>query len=192
MKLLKKVGLSALSLATVFSTVVSVKTGPVRAAEEFRGQLETVDSVNVDGNVVNISYNNGAIAGKITFLENGIFRYNVDPSGEFGEYAEVRKDIPGYNTHTAKIQAQSDSSDKYSHPDANVSDKGTVWEISTDEATIVLDKATAKMSIKNKSGETIMSEAEPLVISNKTVQSLDTKADEYFFGGGTQNGRFYS
>ena len=35
-----------------------------------------------------------------------------------------------------------------------------------------------------------MSEAEPLVISNKTVQSLDTKADEYFFGGGTQNGRF--
>ncbi len=190
MKLLKKVGLSALSLATVFSTVVSVKTGPVRAAEEFRGQLETVDSVNVDGNVVNISYNNGAIAGKITFLENGIFRYNVDPSGEFGEYAEVRKDIPGYNTHTAKIQAQSDSSDKYSHPDANVSDKGTVWEISTDEATIVLDKATAKMSIKNKSGETIMSEAEPLVISNKTVQSLDTKADEYFFGGGTQNGRF--
>ena len=67
MKLLKKVGLSALSLATVFSTVVSVKTGPVRAAEEFRGQLETVDSVNVDGNVVNISYNNGAIAGKLLF-----------------------------------------------------------------------------------------------------------------------------
>ena len=113
MKLLKKVGLSALSLATAFSTVLSVQKGQIRAAEEFRGQLNSVDSVSVDGNVVNISYNNGAVTGKITFLENGIFRYNVDPSGEFEEYAEVRKDIPGYESHTAKIQAQSDDSDKY-------------------------------------------------------------------------------
>ena len=190
MKFLKKVGVSALSLATAFSTALAIPTRPVSAAEEFRGQLESVDSVDANGNVVNVSYNNGAVTGKITFLENGIFRYNVDPSGEFEEYAEVRKDIPGWQNHTATIQAQSDESDKYSHPDANVSDKGTTWEISTADATIVLDKATAKMSIKNKDGKTIMSEVQPLVIGNQTVQSLNTNDDEYFFGGGTQNGRF--
>ena len=190
MKFLKKVGVSALSLATAFSTALAIPTRPVSAAEEFRGQLESVDSVDANGNVVNVSYNNGAVTGKITFLENGIFRYNVDPTGEFEEYAEVRKDIPGWQNHTATIQAQSDESDKYSHPDANVSDKGTTWEISTADATIVLDKATAKMSIKNKDGKTIMSEVQPLVIGNQTVQSLNTNDDEYFFGGGTQNGRF--
>ncbi|MFR2445867.1 MAG: discoidin domain-containing protein, partial [Thomasclavelia spiroformis] len=190
MKFLKKVGVSALSLATAFSTALAIPTRPVSAAEEFRGQLESVDSVDANGNVVNVSYNNGAVTGKITFLENGIFRYNVDPSGEFEEYAEVRKDIPGWQNHTATIQAQSDESDKYSHPDANVSDKGTTWEISTADATIVLDKATAKMSIKNKDGKTIMREVQPLVIGNQTVQSLNTNDDEYFFGGGTQNGRF--
>ena len=191
MNLFKKFGISALALATAFGTVLSVNPRPISAAEEFRGQLETVDSVSVDGNVVNISYNQGAVTGKITFLENGIFRYNVDPSGNFEEYADVRKDIPGYQNHTAKIQAQSDSSDKYSHPDAKVVDAGTTWEISTDDATIVFDKATAKMSIKNKAGKTIMSEVKPISIGNgQTVQSLDTKDDEYFFGGGTQNGRF--
>lgn len=73
MKFLKKVGVSALSLATAFSTALAIPTRPVSAAEEFRGQLESVDSVDANGNVVNVSYNNGAVTGKITFLENGIF-----------------------------------------------------------------------------------------------------------------------
>ncbi|MFR2767168.1 MAG: hypothetical protein ACLTAI_01775 [Thomasclavelia sp.] len=51
---------------------------------------------------------------------------------------------------------------------------------SAEDAPIVLDKATAKMSIKNKDGKTIMSEVQPLVIGNQTVQSLNTNDDEYF------------
>ena len=55
MKFLKKVGVSALSLATAFSTALAIPTRPVSAAEEFRGQLESVDSVDANGNVVNVS-----------------------------------------------------------------------------------------------------------------------------------------
>ena len=184
MDFVKKIGLSVLSLATAWATVLPAQMS-VFAAEEFSGQLETVTSVKANDNVVDVKFNDGAVSGKITFLEDGIFRYNVDPTGKFAEYA-----TPNEESHTATIQAQSDNSNKYSHPAAKVTDKGNTYEISSDATTIVLDKTTAKMSIKNKAGETILSEAAPLTIGKSTVQELSTSDDEYFFGGGTQNGRF--
>ena len=47
--------------------------------------LKGVDSATVSqsaSNVVDIDFADG-IKGRITFLEDGIFRYNVDPKGEF-------------------------------------------------------------------------------------------------------------
>lgn len=73
--------------------------------------LKGVDSATVSqsaSNVVDIDFADG-IKGRITFLEDGIFRYNVDPKGEFSEYATPRS-----KSHTAKIQAQPDTSDTYS------------------------------------------------------------------------------
>ena len=184
MDFVKRLGLSVLSLATAWATVLPAQMN-VFAAEQFSGQLTTVTSVKANDNVVDVKFNDGAVSGKITFLEDGIFRYNVDPKGEFNQYA-----TPNEESHTATIQAQSDNSNKYSHPAAKVTDKGNTFEISSTATTIVLDKKTAKMSIKNKAGETILSEAAPLTIGKSTVQKLSTSDDEYFFGGGTQNGRF--
>lgn len=183
---LKKSAKVVLSSAMMLSAL-GLNNLPVAHAETRAGDttLNKVDSATVNKNVVNVSFNDGAINGKITFLENGIFRYNVDPEGEFDEYAK-----PDSETYTATIQAQSDSSDKYQKPTPVVNDAGAAFEIKTDEATIVLDKATAKMSIKNKAGAVIMEESEALSLGSKTVQKLTTSEDEYFFGGGTQNGRF--
>lgn len=75
--------------------------------------LKGVDSATVSqsaSNVVDIDFADG-IKGRITFLEDGIFRYNVDPKGEFSDYATPRS-----KSHTAKIQAQPDTSDTYSKP----------------------------------------------------------------------------
>lgn len=47
--------------------------------------LKGVESATVSqsaSNVVDIDFA-GGIKGRITFLEDGIFRYNVDPKGEF-------------------------------------------------------------------------------------------------------------
>lgn len=183
---LKKSAKVVLSSAMMLSAL-GLNNLPVAHAETRAGDttLNKVDSATVNKNVVNVSFNDGAINGKITFLENGIFRYNVDPEGDFGEYA-----TPNETSHTATIQAQSDNSDKYHKPTPTVTDAGTAFEIKTNEATIVLDKATAKMSIKNKAGAVIMEEKESLTLGSKTVQKLATSDDEYFFGGGTQNGRF--
>ena len=89
----------------------------------------------------------GEVAAKITFLEDGIFRYNVDPSGEFSEYA-----APNSSSHVATIQQQSDDSDEYRKPEAQVNDTGDTFEITNGTATIVFDKDTALMSVKNRRG----------------------------------------
>ncbi len=125
------------------------------------------------------------IKGRITFLEDGIFRYNVDPKGEFSDYATPRS-----KSHTAKIQAQPDTSDTYSKPSATVADKGDTIEITGGKATVILDKATGKMSIKS-GDRVVVSESASLDLDKKgTVQTLAKEKSENFFGGGTQNGRF--
>lgn len=171
----------ALSLALPMAT-------PAQAhAANYTGALKSVEKVEVDAkheNVVNINFNDH-VQGRITFLDNGIFRYNVDPSGKFSEYAAPR-DV----AHTAKIPAQPDSSDTYAHPAARVADTGTSFEVTAGDVTVLLDKATAQLSVKAGS-KTVLSETAPLSIGKtQTVQTLAKGRDENFFGGGTQNGRF--
>lgn len=157
-------------------------TAPAQAAP-----LTGVESaaVNAENNyVVDVSFA-GGIKGKITFLEDGIFRYNVDPSGEFDEYA-----VPRSKDHVAKIQAQPDASDEYSHPKATVADKDGAFVISAGDTTISLDKKTAKMTVKSGDKVVLEEQAALDLSESSTVQSLVKHSGENFFGGGTQNGRF--
>lgn len=153
--------------------------------KDYQGALKNVVSASKGDarNVVNITYNDG-VKGKVTFLENGIFRFNVDPTGKFSEYAE-----PIDQEHVARIQQYPDSSPKYARPEAKVNDSGSTVKITCGKTTIELDKATAKMTVK-RGNEVVLSEKQPLSLGDTTVQTLDTDEKEYFYGGGTQNGRF--
>ena len=196
MKKIRKAGAWLLTGAMTISTFAYAVPSTVQAADGFAGTLSKVDSVDADGNVVEISFNDGAVKGRITFLENGVFRYNVDPSGEFSEYAKVRGGYPD----TGKIQAQPDDSDRYTKPTAKVSDDADKFTITNEagDTVIEFDKDTAIMTVKT--GETVvMEEAAPLNIgSTSTTQTLvkhgttnyNSGLREEYFGGGTQNGRF--
>lgn len=196
MKKIRKAGAWLLAGAMTVSTFAYSVPSTVQAADGFTGVLNKVDRVDADGNVVEISFNDGAVKGRITFLENGVFRYNVDPSGEFSEYAKVRGGYPD----TGKIQAQPDDSDRYTKPDVKVSDDADKFTITNKagDTVIEFDKDTAIMTVKT--GETVvMEEAAPLNIgSTSTTQTLvkhdttnyNSGLREEYFGGGTQNGRF--
>ena len=196
MKKIRKAGAWLLTGAMTISTFAYAVPSTVQAADGFAGTLSKVDSVDADGNVVEISFNDGAVKGRITFLENGVFRYNVDPSGEFSEYAKVRGGYPD----TGKIQAQPDDSNRYTKPDVKVSDDADKFTITNEagDTVIEFDKDTAIMTVKT--GETVvMEEAAPLNIgSTSTTQTLvkhgttnyNSGLREEYFGGGTQNGRF--
>ena len=69
-------------------------------------KLTSVESVKVSAkeNVVDILFD-GGIAGKLTFLEENIFRYDVDPKGVFAPYATPRDEA-----HTAKTTSPGVSS----------------------------------------------------------------------------------
>ena len=75
--------------AAVAFAIASPLVAPNLAYADYSGSLKSVEAATVDSGkdyVVNVTFNDG-VQGKITFLEDGIFRYNVDPSGEFSEYA---------------------------------------------------------------------------------------------------------
>ena len=101
-----------LALAMVLSTVPGMSAVKAQAAS---GALTGVQSATASENIVTVKFNDG-ITGKITFLEGDIFRYNVDPSGAFSEYATT---VYG---NTVKIPQYPDSYDAYSHPKATVSE----------------------------------------------------------------------
>ena len=169
--------------AVVAATALSIAIAAPAAAAPLAG-VESA-AVNAERNyVVDVNFADG-IKGKITFLEDGIFRYNIDPSGEFSAYAAPRDEA-----HAARIQAQPDASKKYAHPQANVSEKDGAIVITAGTTTISLDKATAKMTVR--SGDSVvMEEAAPVDLSDgSTVQTLVKHDGEDFFGGGAQNGRF--
>ena len=181
----KRLGSLAVAFAMTTTTVLAAVPAPAEAAGEFTGTLASADSAKADGNVVNVSFNGGEVTGRITFLENGIFRYNVDPTGEFGEYA-----TPNSSSHVATIQQQPDDSDEYSKPAAEVKDNEDTIEITNGTTTIVFDKDTALMSVK-KGEKVVLEETAALSVGrNSTVQTLSAADNEYFYGGGTQNGRF--
>ena len=188
MKILKRASMVALSAITVFGTVLSYyPSSRVKAADEFRGRLQYVQSVVLDQddhNIVYVNYNDDVTA-KVTFLEDGIFRYNVDPSGKFAKYA-----TPNARSHVAKIQQYPDESNNYSHPSAKVTNDEETYSIVNGSTTIVLDKDTATMKVLD-GNKTVLEEKDALLITdNSTVQTLVANNGEDFYGGGTQNGRF--
>lgn len=185
---LRRCSLTTIAATMIFGTgMLQINTSSVHAAN-FTGDLTNVISATVDEDHNNIVYVNfdDKVTGKITFLENGLFRYNVDPTGEFGQYAKPRN-----TSHTTKMQAQSDESDFYSHPSASVADGGTAFLISSDGVTVSFDKESAKMTILNNKDQVVMQETKPLSINwNQTIQTVKDDETENFFGGGMQNGRY--
>lgn len=144
----------------------------------------TISNVESNKNIVTITYSDGLV-GKLTLLEDDIFRWHLDPKGEFAEYAK-----PNAESHKGTIQVRDDSSNDYQKPKANVNETQEEVVIKSGETTIKFNKDTTLMSVYKKDKE-VLKETKPLVIEDKkAVQTLGEEKQEYFFGGGTQNGRF--
>lgn len=153
----------------------------------FRGQISGITAVRRDSerrNIVFLQFG-GQLEGKLTFLEENIFRYDVDPSGMFASYA-----VPREAVHVAKIQQCPDESDAYTKPEPEIRETETQAEVRCGTVTVLFEKATGRMKI-HKNGRCVMEEAEALTITDEeTIQKLVIRDNENFYGGGTQNGRF--
>jgi hypothetical protein len=117
----------------------------------------------------------------LDFYGENIFRMFRDDTGGILRDPEARPE--------ARILA-----DRPRKPVANLHvehDAGAVF-ISTRNITVRLDRRTALMTVVNlHTGDTVLEEAEPVRFEkDKTVVTLKEHPQEYFYGGGVQNGRF--
>ena len=121
---------------------------------------------------------------RISFLKDDVLRIYMDPTGNFQE-----DPTPNNKNHVTKIINK--TKDKYENPTPKIED-GEIIRISTDIVELRVEKATSKMELFNKkTNKTIWKEKEPLKHKgNSTIQTLESSEDEYFYGGGMQNGRF--
>lgn len=181
-----------LSMLPAASAATAEKESAIKnvAANQTYKTIGKVTKITKEKNNVYLDLETGEKI-KINFLKNNVFRLHLDPKGNFEEYP-----TPNKPEHETKIIDKSVSDYKKQYGDidikVNESDKN-VYKIATDALELRVDKITSKMSLYDKKRSKILwSESEPLKHSSGgTIQTLDTKENEYFYGGGQQNG-FYA
>ncbi len=198
----KKLSKVALALAMALPTVgngvqiISAKdTAPVatnqKAAElppvkDGYTYVSAVSSVDQNNNEITLTMQQGERI-RFTFLENNVFRmYMAAPGEEFQEYP-----TPNSQDHTATITNKTDDAyyTEYQVKPTLTEDETTVTMI-TDQITITVDKETSMMTVTS-GDQVIVKETAPLQYkAGSTIQTLASSEDEYYYGGGTQNGRF--
>ncbi|MGL5378454.1 TIM-barrel domain-containing protein, partial [Clostridium sp.] len=171
--------------STIYAEPILSLANDVQVVEENDGYnyIGAVESFDQSGNKVTIKMTTGEYV-RLSFLNDKVFRLYMDPTGEFQE-----DPTPNKENEITKIIAKTEA--EYENVAPSVVD-GEFLEISTDSVLLKMEKATGKMELINKlTNKTIWKEAEALKYKyNSTVQTLETNEDEFFFGGGMQNGRF--
>ncbi|WP_281509234.1 discoidin domain-containing protein [Thomasclavelia cocleata] len=149
--------------------------------------LGAVTAATVDGNKVDLTIQTGEKI-RFTFLEENAFRMYMAPEGEpFRDYP-----APNSSDHTATI---TNKTDEQYETEYNVTptleETDTTITISTEKIKIEINKAQTLVKLMKADGTVVWEEVAPLKYkSGSTVQTLKTDENEYFYGGGTQNGRF--
>ncbi|MCH5682905.1 hypothetical protein LWM68_00565 [Niabella sp. W65] len=74
----------------------------------------------------------------------------------------------------------------------SVTEQEQSFVITTRSIAVRFDKASSQFSIATGDGRIVVQSVEPVSFeANKTMVKLREAADEYFYGGGVQNGRFF-
>ena len=130
-------------------------------------QMKTFFAIKEDGkNTVLFSFQNG-LKGKLTFLEEDIFRYDANFEGSFPEYAKPREP-----EHRARIQQYPDSSESYARPGVRIRESGERAGVFCKSVSIFFEKETGRMQVQ-KNGKVLFEEAQPLLVTKEeNVQKL--------------------
>ena len=191
--------LTALAVTTLFTASITIKPISVygysvdqSVTNEITINQNLVNGYNVIGGVKNYTQEGNKVIFEMTtgekirisILENDVFRIYMDPEGKFQE-----EPTPNAKDHITKIIDKQES--EYTNIEPTV-ENGDIIKVSTEAVELRIEKATGKMELINKKdNKTIWKEAEPLKYkSDETIQTLESAKDEYFYGGGMQNGRF--
>lgn len=194
-QMIKKVGMISLAMAMSFTTMYS-NSGTflfVKAQEtDAKTNDNTIGSVQGEAtktkNVVDIKLETGTL--RATFLKNNVFRLNFERDGN--DFLVNAKPSVDENYNKVFILDKHDSD--YEGVEPTIIDGDKEISLETDALKLTINKSTSLMKLTRSDGKVLWEEAKPItIIDGKTpqaTQTLKTDADEYFYGGGTQNGYF--
>lgn len=157
--------------------LVAVAALCVTVADEADAQVRvrelnptTVEVIYEDGNVLTIDFYGANIVRLFRDDNGGILR---DP--EANPQAQILVDNPRLNPG-----------------DIEVEENDGALEVSTGRITLSFDRQSGLLSVKDKERDVVVvEEVAPVSIGEaKTTLTFGARSDEYFYGGGVQNGRF--
>lgn len=147
-----------------------------------RPEKQTIKSLVKQREYFELVFSNNLVA-RLYLLNSKTIRYYIDPTNKFIEPEQSQsglnaqiftQDIYGYNGMT----------------EAKLEQTKLGWQINTKSIEIDFDQENGTMGVI-KHGQVVMQETEPVkCTAQETTQTLKTDADSYYYGGGTQNGRF--
>ncbi|QMU96133.1 DUF5110 domain-containing protein [Microbacterium esteraromaticum] len=167
--------------ASTFTPIIPDPASPEVPVDTAGTTVGAITAVTKDGGAVTLSAEHGAM--RVTFLENGTFRLEADPSGSFTDPANTPQGDP---TRTADIVVGAGTFDG---ADITVTEGETI-RISSAAVTVEVDRATGAVSAMRADGSSIFTESAPITFGAKTAtQHLSDVEGEQILGGGMQNGR---
>lgn len=154
---------------------------------ELKHILKGVQKISKEVDHYFIIYSSGEKA-KINILNSHVFKYYMSQNGEFLEYPE-----PLDPSHEAKIIKKTLTEyDPVIFERSTLKDSEEEYIISTDKIEIRIHKCNATITVKDKrTNKLVIQETKAICYENGVAtQTLLQSHDEYYFGGGMQNGRF--
>ncbi len=125
-------------------------------------------------------FTDGAMRFRVEFYGTDVFRIQAAPDGAF--------DDPLNDPTAAQILVDNLPVNR-ERVDCEVSDAEVVWRTAAVE--LRMRRADGTFSLFRADGTPIFSEKKPLAFAENTVtQTLSTDPDEFYYGGGQQNGHF--
>jgi alpha-glucosidase len=122
---------------------------------------------------------------RVVFVKDDVFRIWLAPDGTFTDPANTPPTDP--TAPASNIIAKTD----YPKPTTAWKDQGSYYSLKTAAIEVRANKSPLRFSLYRANGQQVWSETAPLSWNdNSASQSLSRGANEQFFGGGMQNGRF--
>nr|XP_032521862.1 probable glucan 1,3-alpha-glucosidase [Danaus plexippus plexippus]XP_032521864.1 probable glucan 1,3-alpha-glucosidase [Danaus plexippus plexippus]XP_032521865.1 probable glucan 1,3-alpha-glucosidase [Danaus plexippus plexippus]XP_032521866.1 probable glucan 1,3-alpha-glucosidase [Danaus plexippus plexippus]XP_032521867.1 probable glucan 1,3-alpha-glucosidase [Danaus plexippus plexippus]XP_032521870.1 probable glucan 1,3-alpha-glucosidase [Danaus plexippus plexippus] len=152
--------------------------------EEMIGAVKSITKVT---KYYQINFSTGEEA-RLYVLNDHVFRYYVSPKGIFLDYPE-----PMNPEHEARIvYKHEDAYGLQAFKESTLKDDDSRYIIETKDVKIIFHKTLGTMEVHDlRRGKEVFGELRPLSYKNcHSMQTLRQRRDEYFFGGGMQNGRF--
>ena len=143
-------------------------------------QLKITDAKKINATTVEITFSNQQKA-LLDFYGDNIFRLFQDNSGKGMRDPEAKPEAKILVNNPRKAVTK-----------LNIAQDNNQLSITTDKVQVVFDKNTSLFKLVNlQTKAVVVEEAEPLSFEkNKTSLTLKENPQEYFYGGGVQNGRF--